>query len=156
MVRDSGFILFGQQRFDTLTGSRDMTNYKQCTIYEVQFVRSADTAHAHLVTTALGRVQPFTRHQPSVSELKCRECGQHDTSMPAHEAADSHAVLQQNICIYETRRRVDWYTPLKMEAASSSKSYTPLSEPQTLFLVTAKCQNLCQLQPQHGASFGCK
>lgn len=57
-------------------------------INEVQLIRSADTAHAHLGTTALGRVLPFTRHQNSVSELQCRECGQHDTSMPVHEAAD--------------------------------------------------------------------
>jgi len=95
-------------------------------IYEVQFVRSADTAHAHLVTITLGRVLPLTRHQTSVSELQCRECGQHDTSVPVHKAADSHAVLQQNICSYGMRRLVDWYTTLEMEAASSSKSYKPI------------------------------
>jgi len=85
-------------------------------IYEVRCVRSADSAHAHLVTTALGRVLPFTRHQTSVSELQCAECGQHDTSVPVHQAADKVLTVMQ-FCSYGTRRLADWYTTLQMEAA---------------------------------------
>ena len=98
-------------------------------ICEVQFIRSADTAHAHLVTIALVRVLSFTSHQNSASELQIRECGQHDTYASARgrlKGVESYEVLQQNICSYGTRRPVDWYTTLKMEAASFSKSYTPI------------------------------